>query len=313
MSAPTPTNSPHEEMRYTTPPSASPYGPPPVQPTPRKNNTALIVTIVAIVVLVPVAACIGAALLAGGFGAFVATRGGSNWVEQTTTSQFQLAVPDHPTITISDTAGQVTITRGAVEQVMVVATKRARAATNESARNLFNSMTVTANATASGANINATIDQNQPLNQRSVDLRITAPQISDLTVTLNAGTFTMTSITGVFKVTSNAGTVVMQDVTAQGASSVNVTAGMFRFDGALAQDVTLTAIITTGNANIRLPQASATHFEASTRVGSVTVSSWTATIQRSGVGQSTAFDLNPQPTNTMNVRVDIGSITLATR
>ena len=308
MSAPTPTNTPRQNMVET------PYTGPSVEQPPRKTtNTALIVTIVAVVVLAPLALCVGAALLAGGFGAFITSQVASNRIEQTATSQFQFAVSDHPSVTIFDTAGQVTITSGDVRQVTVVATKHAHAASSQAARDLLDTMTVTAAPTSSGADINATIAPNHPVSQRTVDLRITVPATSDLKVTLKAGTLSITSVTGNLDVTNTAGTVIMRDVTAQGRSSVTVTTGTVSFEGSLAKDATMTATVTTGNANIRLPQTSATHFDASTRVGSVSVSSWTAAIHQSGVGQSIVFDLNPQPTNSMTVRVDVGTITLGAR
>jgi len=310
MSAPTPTNTPHERATET------PFRSPPVeqQPPPRKaNNTVLIVTIVAIVVLTPVLVCGGAALLAGGFGALLSSRIATNRIEQTATSQFQFAVPVHPSITIFDTAGQVTIASGDVQQVTVEATKRAHAASSQAAQDLLNTMSATAESTANGASINATIQPNHPGSQRTIDLRITVPRTSDLRVTLTAGTLSVTSVTGVLDVTNTAGTVTMQDMTVQGASSVKVTTGTLSFDGALASEAAMTAAVTTGNVNIRLPQTSATHFDASTRVGSVSVSPWTATIHQSGIGQSTAFDLNPQPTSTVTVRVDVGTISLSAR
>jgi len=307
MSAPTPTNTSREHTTET--PYRSPYVEQPIPPR-KPNSTALKVTIVAIVVLVPVLACTGAALLGG---AFLASRVASNRIEQTATSQFQFAVPVHPSITIFDTAGQVTITSGDVQQVTVVATKRARAASSQAAQNLLSTMSASAESTASGASINATAQPNEPGSQRTIDLRITVPQTSDLKVTLTAGTLSVTSVAGILDVTNTAGTVTMRDVTAQGASTVTVTTGTLSFAGALANDSTMTATVTTGNANIRLPQTSATHFDASTRVGSVSVSSWTVVVHQSGVGQSAVFDLNPQPINTLTVRVDIGTITLSAR
>jgi hypothetical protein len=257
--------------------------------------------------------CGGAALLAGGFGALLSSRIATNRIEQTATSQFQFAVPVHPSITIFDTAGQVTIASGDVQQVTVEATKRAHAASSQAAQDLLNTMSATAESTANGASINATIQPNHPGSQRTIDLRITVPRTSDLRVTLTAGTLSVTSVTGVLDVTNTAGTVTMQDVTAQGTSTVTVTTGTLSFAGALAKDATMTATVTTGNANIRLPQTSATHFDASTRVGSVSVSTWAVVVHQSGVGQSAVFDLNPQPINTLTVRVDIGTITLSAR
>ena len=322
MSAPTPANAP-EEGRAPLPapspvPSAAPVAPytppapPPLPPmTPSKRRTgsaAAIIAVTVIVVLAPVALCVGAALLAG-MGGFLASR----QVEQTATSRFQVAVPDHPAITVLNTAGQVTITRGAVRQVTVVATKHARAWTDAAARDLVNAMTVTAVPVSGGAQIQATTGQNGPLNQRSVDLRITVPQTSDLRVTVNAGTITVASVAGVLNLTADAGTVDLRDMTLQGATTIRVSAGTLNVTGALADGSHVTASVATGNANIWLPASSATHLSADTQVGSVTVTPWAAAIHHSGAGQSTEFDLNANPTNSMTVHVDVGSIKVTAR
>lgn len=319
MSTPTPPNLSHEDgprAPYTEMPPYAPHTypqpqavPPPPLPTtppPRRTNTGMIIAIVAIVVLVPLVLCVAGALLAAGLGIFTASR----QVERSAESQFQFAVPNHPTITISDTAGEVTITSSSTQQVTVTATKRARALGSESATNLLNTITVTAEPTADGARITATTGGSQGLNQQSVDLRIAVPATSDLSVTVNAGTISIRSIAGKVNVTNNAGTVDAREMTIQGASSFNVSTGTLRFEGALASDATVTATVNTGNATIQLPRESATHIDATTRVGSINVSPWTPTIQQSGVGRSTAFDLNSQPTSTMTVRVDVGEITI---
>ncbi|HET8907745.1 MAG TPA: hypothetical protein VFN11_12355 [Ktedonobacterales bacterium] len=320
MSAPTPTGAPHEETMRESPPEVSPYtsqpmpehGPsfptPPATPQQRKaSRTGVIIAIVAIVVLAPVMLCIGAALLAGSFGAFVASR----QVEQTATSRFQFAVRDYPSITIFNSAGTISVTSGAAQQVTVVATKHARALSSDAARSQLNGMTVTATPTNAGADINATMAQNSSLGQRNITLQITVPATSNMRVTMNAGTITLRSITGTLSVANTAGTVDLQNVTVQGASTMNVTTGTFRFDGSLAKDAAMTVDVGTGSVAIHLPQATAAHVDASTRVGAVTVSSWAAPIQKSGTGQSATFDLNPQPNSAMTIRVGVGGITLS--
>jgi hypothetical protein len=322
MSAPTPTGAPHEETMRESPPAVSPYtsqpvpehGPsfptPPAPPQQRKaSRTGVIIAIVAIVVLAPVMLCIGAALLAGSFGAFVASR----QVEQTATSRFQFAVRDHPAITIFNSAGTISVTSGTVQQVTVVATKHARALSIDAARNQLNGMTVTATPTSAGADINATMAQNSSPGQRNISLQITVPATSDMRVTMNAGTITLHAITGTLSVANTTGTVDLQGVTIQGASTMNVTTGTFRFDGTLARDAAMTVDVGTGSVAIHLPQTSATHVDASTRVGAVTVSSWAAPIHKSGTSQSATFDLNPQPNSTMTLRVGVGGITLSAR
>lgn len=316
MSAPTPTNTPHENMaRISTPtPTPPPDAPrielaPPGTSTPprrRTSNTALIITIVAVVILAPVLLCVGAALVSG-IGGFLTSR----MTEQTTTSTLQVAVPDHPTITVSDTAGQVTITRGATHQVSVVATKRAHAGTSASARDLLKTMTVTAVPISGGAQITATTGRNAALSRQTVDLRITVPETSNLRVTVNAGTLTITSVMGSLSLTMNAGTIDLRDVMLQGASTISVSAGTLNFNGSLADESSVTATVATGTANISLPSTSATHLTATAHVGSVSVTPWPATIQHTGAGQSTEVDLSSQSTNTLTVRVDTGSIKIS--
>lgn len=314
-----PSSAPNENMAHISPPVPPPDAPrtevwspaPPAPSTPprrKANHPALIIAIVAIVILAPVMLCVGAALVAG-FGGFLASR----LTEQTATSNLQVAVPDHPTITISATAGQVAITRGAVQQVSVVATKRAHALTSAAARDMLDAMTVTAVPEPGGARITATTGPSGALNQRTVDLRITVPQTSDLRVTVNAGTLTIVSVTGNINLTMNAGTVDLRDVVAQGATTLDVSTGTLNFSGALADGSNVTATVATGNANITLPTTSATHLTASTNVGSISVSPWAATIQHSGTGQSTELDLNTPTTSALKAHVDVGAIKIVAR
>ena len=144
-----------------------------------------------------------------------------------------------------------------------------------------------------------------------MDLRITVPQTSDLRVTVNAGMVTIAAVTGVLNLTADAGTVDLRDMTLQGATTIRVSAGTLNVNGALADGSNVTASVATGNANIWLSASSATHLSADTQVGSVTVTPWAATIQHSGAGQSTEVDLNANPTNSMTVHVDVGSIKVA--
>jgi len=308
MSAPTRTNTPDGSVPSVTPPYTPPtQAAPPVSS--RGTSGRAVIAIVALVVIVPVMLCAGIALFAGSVGLFMATH----QVEETATSQFQFAVPTHPTISVFDTAGQVTITNGAVKQVSVIATKRAQATGSTVARQVLDGIKVTAVPTANGVRVDATTSQGHPLAQQSVDLRITVPQTSDLNVTITAGTLQISSISGLFTVVDTAGTVDLQNVTLQAQSTINVSSGTFDFDGTLATHAAVAVTVATGTAAITLPQTSPTHLDAATQVGSVTVSGWPATITQSGVGRSTVFDLNPQPTSTLTVRVDVGTITVAAR
>ncbi|MGO8946714.1 MAG: hypothetical protein ACLQUY_03420 [Ktedonobacterales bacterium] len=309
MSAPTNISTPEGSVPSITPPYTPSPQAAPLIPSPRGNRTWTIVAIGAAVVLVPLMLCAGIALFAGGIGLFVATH----QVEQTATSQFQFTVSAHPTVSVFDSAGQVTITSGAVKQVSVLATKQVRAMDSSVARQVLDGIKVTSVPTANGVSINAMTGQGHPLSQQSVDLRITVPQTSDLNVTITAGTLQISSISGVFAVTDTAGTVNLQNVTLQGQTTLKVSTGTFLFDGSLATHARVAVNIGTGTAAVSLPQTSATHFDAATQVGDLTVSGWPATINQSGVGRSTVFDLNPQPSNTMTVLVDVGSITVTAR
>lgn len=282
--APPAPNAPYAPQPYM-PPVAFPAPPRTTPPTQRKTTSATAVILITLaVVLLPVVACVGAALLAGGFSFFAAT----SQVDQTATSRFQVSVPDHPVITISNTAGQITVTHGTVQQVTVTATKKARANSSQAARNLLNDITVTADATTNGARIAAITGPSGVLNQKQVNLVIAVPHTSDVTVTMNAGTVTITEISGKLNVTNNAGSVDLRDITLEGASTIGLSAGTLTFRGELAKDASVTATVNTGNANIRLPTDSATHFDAKANVGSISVTHWTTTINKSGVGQSAA-------------------------
>jgi hypothetical protein len=264
---------------------------------------------VALTVLVPALLCAGIALFVGAAGLYVATH----QVEQTATSTMRLAVSNHPTIVVSNSAGQVTITNGAGPQVVVTATKRAHATSSSAARQMLTGMTVAAMPTASGAQITATTNRDQPLSQQSIDLRITVPQTSDLRVTLHAGTLQISSIAGVMSVLDSAGTLNLREVSLYGSSTLQVTTGTLYFDGTLAPGAAADVIVRTGTAAIALPQSSATHLDATTRVGSMSITGWPATIGQTGTSRSTTVDLNPDPVSTLTVRIDVGTIRVAAR
>jgi hypothetical protein len=319
MSAPIETRPPDESAPQITSPNTTPYAPAYPQPTrqhelpppmpPRNNRAGAIIAGVTLVVLIPALLCAGIALFAGAAGFYAATH----QIEQTATSTMQLAVSNHPTIVVSDTAGQVTITNGATPQVVITATKRAHAASSSTAQQMLTGMTVAAMPTASGAQITATTGQSQPLSQQSIDLRITVPQTSDLRVTLYAGTLQISSISGVMNVTDSAGTVNLRGVTLNDSSSVHVATGTIYFDGSLEPGAAAGVTVGTGTAAIELPQTSATHLVAATQVGGLTITGWPATISQTGAGRSTAVDLNASPTNTLTVRVDVGTIRVVAR
>lgn len=291
------------------PRAPTPSGPPPTWQPPQSPGSShkgwLIALIVGVIVL-PVVVCGILALTIGGFAAYWTTHS----VSATSTSTQTFAVSDVPTITIHDPSGAVAIVTGNTGQVVVKATKRTTGISQQQAQHALTTISVTSSQDGNAVNIRGATDSSHPLAQQNIDLLVTVPQHSNLDVTLAAGTLRITGVTGVVHAMVSAGNAVLEGVVASGRSTISVSTGNLRYDGTLDEGAALSAIVSTGNATVLLPQESATQVEASVGVGNISVSGWPATVNRNGTGATSDIYLKLNPRNTLTVRVGTGNITL---
>jgi hypothetical protein len=294
----------------------SPYFPapeipqPPRSPASRRPRTGgYVVAIILGIVAIPVLVCALAVLSIGGFAAFWATH----QVPVSATSTQTFLVSGAPVLTINDPAGQVQIVTGTSQQIVVQATRRASDTSQTRAQQALDGTAVQMTQQGNAVTILGTITTAYPLASQRIDLMVTVPAQSSLAVTLAAGDLHVTSVDGLLQIHVTAGNAVLQDVTLQQSSTVMVTTGNLQYSGSLAANASATITVNAGNADVRLSQGTAISVRATTDVGNITVSGWTASVQRTLTGATAQVNLSANPTSDLTVLVHTGNITLGLR
>ena len=276
----------------------TPYFPAPEIPQPprspgsrRPGTGGYIVAIIVGIVAIPVLVCALAVLSIGGFAAFWATH----QVPVSATSTQTFLVSGAPMLTINDPAGQVQIVTGTSQQVVVQATRRASDTSQTRAQQALDGTAVQMTQQGNAVTILGTITTAYPLASQRIDLMVTVPAQSSLAVTLAAGDLHVTGVDGLLQIQVTAGNAVLQDVTLQQSSTVMVTAGNVQYSGSLAANASATITVNVGNADVRLSQGTAVSVRATTDVGTITVSGWTASVQRTLTGATAQVNVSANP------------------
>jgi hypothetical protein len=257
-------------------------------------------------------------------------------VTSDTTQSFAVTGP--PRLVVSCPASDVHIAAGASDTVTVQVHKLARALTQDSARQLLDSMQVS--ATQAGDTITVTEQASDIVtiaSQRQIVFTITVPTQTAIDANLSAGNLDATGVTGPLTIQESAGNVTLNDMTITGSSTVhesagNLTiagqltrgatldlensAGNITFTGALATANTLTARESAGNVTLRLPQATSAHITARVSAGNLTIAGWPITVDRGVASASASGDTQPgqpNPTNTITVTNNAGNITISSQ
>jgi hypothetical protein len=248
------------------------------------------------------------------------------------TSAQSFAVTGTPSVIVRAEAGSVSVVPGDSAQVGLRVTKSARAISSGLAQQELNAIHIT--ATQSGNTI--TVEETrQPLENwpwfqwRSVQIDLTVPRTTNLTATLNAGSLTVDGVQGAASVTANAGSVTitnaqlsdasvhadagsitLDQVTLSGSSRLSANAGSIEMQGALAPRTQLDVSANAGSVTLTLPTATSAHLEASTNVGSISIEGWSIPVQHEIARASASGDLSPNPTGSIVIRSNAGSVTL---
>jgi hypothetical protein len=216
-------------------------------------------------------------------------------------------------LTINDPAGQVQIVTGTSQQIVVQATRRASDASQTRAQQALDGTAVQMTQQGNALTILGTITTAYPLASQRIDLLVTVPAQSSLAVTLAAGNLHVTGVNGLLQIRVTAGNTVLQDVTLQQSSTVMVTTGNLQYSGSLAANASATITVNAGNADVRLSQGTAVSVRATTDVGTITVSGWTLSVQRTLTGATAQLNVSANPTSELTVLVHTGNITLGLR
>jgi hypothetical protein len=222
-----------------------------------------------------------------------------------------------PQVLVNNPAGSVTFAPGDTGTVRVEATRRARDQSEEAARNALATITLDLRQDGEMVSVVARFagpGSNWPGASRLVDLLITVPMRSDVTVNQGAGDVSFGALTGPVSAHVDAGNVRVTGATMTGASQVQVGAGNITFDGSLAEGAALDARIDAGAATLTLPATVAAHIEAQTGVGAISVQGWPISPRhRSGAKLLAEGDTQAGALTHVMVAVEAGDITIQAR
>lgn len=293
-------------------PSPSPYKPtyPPQQPqAPKRRSRWYVWAIGGCLALVGVT-ILACAVLGGVFAGFLIHVANETPVSEMTEQSF--TVTGTPSLDLQDTAGNIEVVQGGADTINLEVTKSARATTSDEARSDLNNIHVDVSQVGNTLKVATTFDESNGFGrQPRVDLRLTVPPTTNVSIQATTGEVTLTDITGLFNVNVVAGNLQTDGVTLADGSQLHVTTGNLEMNGAVAPGGSLDVSVDTGQASLALPASTSAHLDARVNVGSVDISDWPVSASKNNVGASAVGDLGANPQGTITVRVQTGSIDIS--
>jgi hypothetical protein len=223
----------------------------------------------------------------------------------------QLSVEGTPTLVVRNTAGSVTVRRGASGHVAVVVTKNVRGLFGGEGD--LERTQVEISQAGNTVTIETRYRGSSGVKGVTVDLDIAAPAATNLDLKLAAGHISIREIAGTCAAVLTAGDLTAQDVTLAGSAQIDLNAGNLTLDGTLAAGASLTVSVTAGNVGLTLPQDTPAYLDARTTVGTIAVSGWQINRSRSLTQQQASGPLGTNAGGSLNVRVEAGNIQLSAR
>lgn len=236
---------------------------------------------------------------------------GAGTMAASTSETHELSVEGTPTLVVRNTAGSVTVRRGASGQVAVVVTKKVRGLFGDEGD--LERTQVEISQTGDTVTIETHYRGSGGLKGVTVDLDIAVPAATNLDLKLAAGHVSISEIAGTFAAVLTAGNLTAQDVTLAGSAKIDLNAGNLTLDGALAAGASLSVRVTAGNVGLTLPQDTPAYLDARTTVGTIHVSGWQIKTSRNLIQQQASGSLGANASGSLNVRVDAGNIQLSAR
>jgi hypothetical protein len=250
----------------------------------------------------------------------------------TATSAQTFSVAQTPSVVVRAQAGMVSVTAGSASQVSVRVTKYARAITTGLGRQALNGIHVSITQAGNTITVAETVDALDfwPARlSRNVQIELTVPQATNLEATLNAGNITAESLQGTAVVTTNAGsitfdharlsdaslhtdagTIQLDQVVLSGDAHLSSNAGSITLLGSLAPHTALDASTNAGSVSLTLPATTSAHLEATTNAGDVSIQGFPIAVQRTFARASASGDLSPNPTGSIIIHTNAGSVSV---
>lgn len=220
----------------------------------------------------------------------------------------EYTVNNTPSLDVRNNAGAVTFTPGADRQVVVRVTKRARGgifhAVSESD---LDKVIVTIAQEGDRIIVDTERASRSFLKNVQIDLDITTPASSNVTLQLNAGNALMRDLRGLLNVRVNAGNFDARGVTCAGDARFEVNAGHLEFAGAVERGASLDVQVNAGIARLRLPRETPLTLDAKTTAGALDIAGWQVENGREIVQRTAYGPLGANPAGTLRIRVNAGT------
>lgn len=226
----------------------------------------------------------------------------------TKTETHEYTVAAAPTLDLRNNAGHVNIRRGPDGQVVVQVTKKARGGLFRAfSESDLEKVIVTVIQEGDRIVVDTERSSRSFLKHVEIDLDITTPATSNVSLQLNAGNARMNDVRGALNVRVNAGNFGADGLTCVGANRFEVNAGNLDFTGAIERGASLDVQVNAGIARLRLPHDTPVTLDAKTTAGVLDVSGWQVDRTREIVQQSVYGALGSEPAGTLRVRVNAGT------
>ncbi len=246
------------------------------------------------------------------------------------TATQSFAVTETPSVILRAQAGAVSVVTGGASQVGLRVTRMARAISSGLAQQALNDMRITATQSGNTITVEETsqsLDPGLRFWWRELQIDLTVPRTTNLTATLDAGSLTVDGVQGTTSVTanagsidftgaqlsdaslhSNAGRITLDQVTLSGNAHLSAQTGSIELQGALAPRTALDVTANAGSVTLTLPTTTSAHLEASTNAGSISVEGWPIVVQHEFARSSASGDLTPNPTGSIVIHTNAGSV-----
>jgi hypothetical protein len=149
---------------------------------------------------------------------------------------------------------------------------------------------------------------------RSVDLLVTTPQETTVTLRLNAGNATVSDLKGTMDLQLNAGNLTVSGAQVTNSSSLRTDAGNITASLSMAPKAALSVQVNAGNASLTLPSETPARLDARVNVGSISVTGWSIPVTHpTPPGAAASGDLGTNAAGDLQIQVNVGSVTLRAR
>jgi hypothetical protein len=252
--------------------------------------------------------------------------------EETESIEFPFSIT--PALSLDSYAGAVKIAPGESDRIIINITRKARATSDEDAREAVKKVKVTANQVENTLDVRVRYGENEfpfieGLQGAYADLEILVPSTTSLNLLLRTGQLTLNNIGGTIKaevnagqvfllgaytsaaLTLNTGSLKLDEVYIEQASEFNVNAG--EIDGSISLDprASLKVSVNTGSIHLLMPASTATRLDASVSVGKLSIEGWDVKVDRHLFGmQSRAIGMlgAPQSDSILTLHTDVGQL-----